>query len=254
MHQNEIAIIEPSSTHFYQPMWTMVGGGMFTSEDSRRETKDYLPSQSHWIQDSVQSFQPDQNSVTLKNGRKITYDTLVVAAGLQLNWGSIPGLVNALDDDACPVASIYHFRYAEKANTILSALKKGQAIFTVPVGGIKCGGAPQKVMWIWESNWASSGVRPNIDILFAYASCACLHCLSLTVIPSLSYSNKNSVYVAIPRTYSHVLDSSTYVSPVDRSFAICQSCGQILRGVDRSATALAHVSAVVFVSAHARIA
>jgi hypothetical protein len=212
---------------------------MFTSEDSRRETKDYLPSQSHWIQDSVQSFQPDQNSVTLKNGRKITYDTLVVAAGLQLNWGSIPGLVNALDDDACPVASIYHFRYAEKANTILSALKKGQAIFTVPVGGIKCGGAPQKVMWIWESNWASSGVRPNIDILFAYASCACLHCLSLTVIPSLSYSNKNSVYVAIPRTYSHVsthqhmsvlwTDPLPYVSPADRSYGALTAPPQRLR-------------------------
>ena len=164
--QNEIAIIEPSSNHYYQPMWTMVGAGMYKTKDSRGSTKEYLPSNSKWIQDSVQSFQPDENSVTLKSGRKVRYETLIVAAGLQIDWHKIPGLVDALEDESCPVASIYHHRYAEKVNTVLSGLQSGQAIFTVPVGGIKCGGAPQKIMWSWESNWTASGVRPNISILF----------------------------------------------------------------------------------------
>jgi NADH dehydrogenase FAD-containing subunit len=163
-----ITVVEPSQHHWYQPMWTMVGAGMYQKEDSRRLTKDYLPSRSRWIQDSVQSFQPDENVVTLRNGRKLHYETLIVASGLQIDWHKIPGLVDALEDASCPVASIYHYRHAEKAQRVLAGLTHGQAIFTVPVGGIKCGGAPQKIMWSWESNWVAAGIRPKIDIAFSY--------------------------------------------------------------------------------------
>ena len=132
-----------------------------------RLTKDYLPIRSRWIQDSVQSIQPDENTVTLCNGSKLHYETLIVASGLQIDWQKIPGLVDALEDASCPVASIYHYHHAEKAHRVLSGLTHGQAIFTVPVGGIKCGGAPQKIMWSWESNWAAAGTRPKIDIAFS---------------------------------------------------------------------------------------
>jgi hypothetical protein len=132
-----------------------------------RLTKDYLPSQVRWIQDSVQSLQPDENAVTLRDGRKLHYETLIVASGLQIDWQKIPGLNDALEDASCPVASIYHYRHSEKAQRVLSGLTHGQAIFTVPVGGVKCGGAPQKIMWIWESNWAAAGTRPNINIAFS---------------------------------------------------------------------------------------
>ena len=30
---HQIGIVEPSSTHYYQPLWTLVGGGIFPRED-----------------------------------------------------------------------------------------------------------------------------------------------------------------------------------------------------------------------------
>jgi NADPH-dependent 2,4-dienoyl-CoA reductase/sulfur reductase-like enzyme len=140
---------------------------MYQKEDSRRNTKDYLPSKARWIQDSVQSFQPEENAVTLRDGRKLHYETLIVASGLQIDWNKIPGLNDALEDASCPVASIYHYRHSEKAQRVLSGLTHGEAIFTVPIGGIKCGGAPQKIMWSWESNWVAAGIRPKIHITFS---------------------------------------------------------------------------------------
>ena len=145
----------------------MVGAGMYRREDSEKNTEDFLPKEAKWFQDLVQSFDPDENSVTLKSGQKLHYEALVVSAGVQIDWNKIPGLVDALEDDACPVASIYSDRYSEKSNKVLGGLSGGKAIFTVPVGGVKCGGAPQKIMWVWESKWAAAGVRPNINILFA---------------------------------------------------------------------------------------
>ncbi len=30
--QSDVAVIEPSPTHYYQPAWTLVGGGAYSAE------------------------------------------------------------------------------------------------------------------------------------------------------------------------------------------------------------------------------
>jgi len=57
----DIAIIEPKEEHFYQPGWTMVGGGIFTPEKTRRSMKDLMPKSVKWIKASVSTFDPDNN-------------------------------------------------------------------------------------------------------------------------------------------------------------------------------------------------
>src|ERR1051325_3713712 len=38
-----VAIIEPSATHYYQPLWTLVGGGVFAKEVSTRPQTGFIP-------------------------------------------------------------------------------------------------------------------------------------------------------------------------------------------------------------------
>ena len=64
-----IAIIEPSSTHYYQPGWTLVGAGVFKKEETVRPTASVMPSFVTHIKGTVASFQPDENSVTLEGRR-----------------------------------------------------------------------------------------------------------------------------------------------------------------------------------------
>ncbi|MCB0010148.1 MAG: NAD(P)/FAD-dependent oxidoreductase, partial [Anaerolineales bacterium] len=52
----EMAIIEPSNKHYYQPLWTLVGGGVFDRAESERNEADYIPAGVTWIQDKVASF------------------------------------------------------------------------------------------------------------------------------------------------------------------------------------------------------
>ena len=88
----EVAIIEPSEKHYYQPIWTLVGAGVFDRSISERNEADFIPPGATWIKDKVDSFDPDNNSLTLSNGEKVTYDVLVVAAGIQIDWDKIKGL------------------------------------------------------------------------------------------------------------------------------------------------------------------
>lgn len=55
----EVVILDPSSNHFYQPAWTLVGAGTYRKEDTRREEASVIPSRANWIQDAVTAFDPE---------------------------------------------------------------------------------------------------------------------------------------------------------------------------------------------------
>ena len=92
----DVAIIEPSDKHYYQPLWTLVGAGVFDKQVTERDEADYIPEGATWIRDAVASFDPGNNAVKTKSGQTIAYEYLVVAAGIQLDWDKIEGLRETL--------------------------------------------------------------------------------------------------------------------------------------------------------------
>ncbi len=160
----EIAIIDPASKHYYQPLWTLVGGGIFPKEQSERNEKDYIPSGVKWIQEKVTEFDPEADFVMTENGNKVTYDFLVVCAGIQINWDGVIGLKEALGKNG--VCSNYSYQTVESTWENIRSLKAGKAIFTQPTTPIKCGGAPQKIAYLAEDYFRQNGVRDNIEVKF----------------------------------------------------------------------------------------
>lgn len=163
----DIAIIEPSEKHYYQPLWTLVGAGIFPPEESCRAEKDLIPHGVQWIKDAVVSFQPQANTITTRNGQIITYEYLVVAPGIQLNWDKVKGLKDAVGKDG--VCSNYSITTVESTWKFIQELKAGVALFTQPSGAVKCGGAPQKICYLAEDYFRRHGVRDKIDVIFTLA-------------------------------------------------------------------------------------
>jgi len=160
----DIAIIEPAEEHFYQPGWTMVGGGIFAPEKTRRKMKDLIPSGVKWIKASAATFSPDKNEVQLEGGRVIGYDMMVVAPGLQLDFEKIEGLTETLGENG--VTSNYRYDLASYTWKLVQGLKSGTAIFTQPPMPIKCAGAPQKAMYLSADHWRRNGVLNRINVKF----------------------------------------------------------------------------------------
>jgi len=142
----KISIIEPSEKHYYQPAWTLVGAGDFNVSDTVKAEKDFMPKDVDWIQDSVVELAPEKNQLTLKTGITLTYDYLIVAPGIQLNWDEIKGLKDTLGKNN--VTSNYSFETAPYTFECLKNFKGGNAIFHTPNTPIKCGGAPMKIMFM----------------------------------------------------------------------------------------------------------
>ncbi len=159
----DLAIIEPADTHYYQPAWTLVGANTYDFDKTARPMSSVIPPKAKWYKEFVTSFQPDENSITLKNGDKIAYDYLVVSPGLRMAPELVEGLTEAMDK------GVVCSNYTNALHTwdVLKNFKGGTALFTQPTTPIKCGGAPQKIMYLAEDHFKRAGVRDKTKVLFA---------------------------------------------------------------------------------------
>ncbi|XP_041355640.1 sulfide:quinone oxidoreductase, mitochondrial-like [Gigantopelta aegis] len=163
--KGQVAVIEPSDTHYYQPLWTLVGGGLKSFSQSNRPMGSVLPRDCEWIKDRAVSFDPENCTVTTSNGQQVNYEYLVIAVGLQLNYHHIKGLPEAFEVDSS-LCSNYSRQTVIKTFPALQAFKGGNAIFTFPNTPIKCAGAPQKIMYLAEHYFRKAGIRENTDVIY----------------------------------------------------------------------------------------
>jgi len=163
----DIAIIEPSEKHYYQPGFTIVGGGAYTLKQTLRNEADLIHPSVKWIKDYAETFQPDVNAVTLRSGDSIGYDYLVVCPGLQLDWDKISGLRETLGKNN--VCSNYSPVTVEYTWECIKNIESGTALFTQPPMPIKCAGAPQKIMYLAADRFRKKGILDKFTIEFCNA-------------------------------------------------------------------------------------
>ncbi|UAJ13140.1 NAD(P)/FAD-dependent oxidoreductase [Aquirufa lenticrescens] len=157
----DITIVDGAKKHYYQPAWTLVGGGEFDIQDTERDEASVIPSGATWIQQMVAGFKPEENKITLADGTDLGYDYLIAAPGIQLNWGEIKGLKENLGKNG--VCSNYSFATAPYTWECIQKTKGGKAIFTNPHTPIKCGGAPQKIMYLAADYFKKQGIDSQVE-------------------------------------------------------------------------------------------
>jgi len=183
----DIIIVEPNPKSVsYQPGSTLVAAGIYTKTDIDYDTKDFLPSGVTLLKDKAIDFNPEANKVALESGETLTYDFLIIAAGLALDYGAIKGLEEIGDaytvGDASKIlkvfgdsgiTSVYNVDSAvamwEQTQKFIQKAKNGQkvkGVFTDPNTAIKCGGAPKKVMYLTNARLNEANARANAELAF----------------------------------------------------------------------------------------
>jgi sulfide:quinone oxidoreductase len=159
----QIGLLEPSEKHYYQPAWTLVGGGAFDYKDTARDEADFIPKGVDWIKDKATAIDAAQSKVETSHSGSFTYDYLIPVPGLVMAPELLPGLTEALGK------GVVCSNYTDPEHTweVLQNFKGGNAIFTQPTTPIKCGGAPQKIMYLAESYFRKQGIRNKTNVLFA---------------------------------------------------------------------------------------
>ena len=158
-----IAIVDPAETHYYQPAWTLVGAGAYDYNKTGRPMSSVIPKGCDWVKDAVTTIDADNSKVNTANSGELSYDVLVAAPGIQIDVDGIPGLKEGLE------AGVVCSNYTDPKKTweLVQKFKGGNAVFTQPTTPIKCGGAPQKIMYLADDHWAKTGVKSDTNVIFA---------------------------------------------------------------------------------------
>ena len=167
---SDVAIIEPSDRHYYQPLWTLVGGGRAPAAKTVRGQASVIPKGVRWLRSPAADIDPDARTVTTGDGRQIGYEQLVVAPGLQLDFDKVPGLSETLGNNH--VSSNYRFDLAPRTWQYIRGTSGGTALFTMPPGPIKCAGAPQKIAYLAADWWRRQGRLPGIRVILVLPTAA----------------------------------------------------------------------------------
>lgn len=163
-----VALVEPSEKHYYQPLWTLVGAGVFDKAVTERAEADYVPAGVTWVRDRAVAFDPEKKTVRTAAQGDIGYEQLVVAPGIQLDWSKIDGLEATLGRDG--VCSNYRYDLVDSTWQFLKGFAGGNAVFTFPSTPVKCAGAPQKIMYLADDHLRRRGVRARSEVIWASAS------------------------------------------------------------------------------------
>ncbi len=159
----DLVLIDPSDKHYYQPAWTLVGAGAYSWQKTVGYTRDYIPKGASWLQDRVTEVDPDNNKLKTESGDEISYDYLIVCPGVQYRLEWIEGLPETINKNG--VCSNYiDSRYTWQ---VLQSFKGGNAVFTQPATPIKCGGAPQKIMYLTSDYINRKGLKDKSQVIFA---------------------------------------------------------------------------------------
>ncbi|MGC9269430.1 NAD(P)/FAD-dependent oxidoreductase [Acidiphilium sp.] len=165
--QGRMAIVDPTDTNAYQPGWTLVGGGVFTLEQTIKPEAALIPRGVEWVKQAAARFDPEHDRVGLADGTMLGYRFLIVCPGLQLDWDRVDGLAEAIGSGG--VCSNYRGDLAAYTWACIKSFKGGKMIFTQPPSPIKCAGAPQKIAYLAADHLRRTGTRGSADIAFCTA-------------------------------------------------------------------------------------
>lgn len=163
-----ITIVDAREQHWYQPGFTLVAHGLYSTADVVRQTGDYLSSAVRWLRDRVAEIDADANTVVTAGGERLRYDYLVVALGCELDFGAIEGMDARLVGShgigstyAGPDGAAATYRVSQEF-----VQRGGRALFTKPATPMKCAGAPLKAAFLTASRMVDAGTRGKGELVY----------------------------------------------------------------------------------------
>ncbi|MBL8233274.1 MAG: NAD(P)/FAD-dependent oxidoreductase [Bryobacterales bacterium] len=162
--QPDITVVDPATTHFYQPGFTLIACGEFDANEVQREQSSLMPSGVKWLRESVVGIEPERNRITTSSNKVVEYDYLVLAPGLEMHFNSTEGITRDQLGQG-NVHCIYDFRSAQECWQAIRKLAQtgGRAYFTDTWTKLKCGGAPKKINMMAEDYCRRQGTRNRVD-------------------------------------------------------------------------------------------
>lgn len=163
-----IQLLDGATRHIYQPGLTLVAAGVWAAHQVIERQAGWIPRGVEWIPESAREIDPVARRVTTASGRRLDYDFLVVATGLELAFDAIQGFEPSLigrDGIGCVYAGPEAAAATHRMMVELTQ-RGGEAVMTLPHTPLKCAGAPLKMTFIADDLLRRAGSRGRARVQF----------------------------------------------------------------------------------------
>ncbi|MFQ3214908.1 MAG: sulfide:quinone oxidoreductase [Marivirga sp.] len=160
----EITIIDKDPIHYYQPGFLFIPFGIYKPADVVKNKVDFFPKGADFILDEVDKISHDTNEVTLKGGKTLAYDILLVATGAT----PVPEETVGLKDKLW-YKDIFDFYTFQGASLLAKKLKDwqgGKLVINLAESIIKCPVAPLEFVFLADAFFTEKGMRDKVEISY----------------------------------------------------------------------------------------
>ncbi len=161
----QITAVDESDRHFYQPGYLFIPFGGYTPDEVVKPRQRFIPDGVDLVYGEVDRVDPDGNEVLLTDGRRLPYDYLVIATGVQPRPDQTPGML----DGGQWRQSIFDFYTYDGAVALAEALREfagGRLVVHVVDMPIKCPVAPLEFAFLADAYFRGRGMRDRVELVY----------------------------------------------------------------------------------------
>jgi len=159
-----ITIVDQYKKHYYQPGFLFIPFGMYKEADVVKSTNNFFPYGVNYIQEEIELIKGEENKVTLKDGKVLNYDILIIATGTKIFPEETPGLLGDLW-----YKNIFDFYTIKGALALAKFFKTwegGELVLNVAEMPIKCPVAPLEFVMFADAFFVERGIRDKVNITY----------------------------------------------------------------------------------------
>ena len=161
----KVTVVDQDNTHIYQPGLLLLPFGVYKVEELVKERNHFFPKNVDFIQAEIAKIDPDASTVSLKDGRTLEYDYLVIASGTSPRPDQTPGM----DDPKEWRKSIFDFFTLEGSKALgeaLSTWQGGRLVVHITEMPIKCPVAPLEFAFLADAYFEEHKMRDKVEIVY----------------------------------------------------------------------------------------
>lgn len=162
--QLEITVVDQDDHHHYQPGYLFLPFGQLSPRQIVRARHAFIPDGVELVLCGVERVDALAKEVHLGNGRTLTYDTLIIATGVQPR----PELTEGGDGPEVG-RSIHQFYDLPGARALQEAIRKfrgGRLVVHITEMPIKCPVAPLEFTFLADAYFADKNIRRRVEITY----------------------------------------------------------------------------------------
>ena len=161
----QITVVEQSDEHYYQPGYLFLPFGGYEPVDLVKATRQFIPSGVELVKAEIDKVLTGENAVLLTDGRRLSYDYLVVATGTQPRPDQTPGMLDG-GQWRDSVHEFFTFDGALALRDKLSNFPGGRVVVHVVEMPIKCPVAPLEFAFLADAFFRDRGMRDQVELVY----------------------------------------------------------------------------------------